>query len=571
MQTEANLECNPQRVTPSTEIMFRSGMASSGLPMRGLIGSLLAHLLFAWLGFYLPWSYWLPSTARLVTTESTLRQQEVLLLPDLHPANDSGSSNSQGSRTGNLPPVSSPGATTAKGVMYKGEQLIVSNPPHPDNFVQTIRQPDLISPPKLPRPLPFPAMILMAPAISLPVPAMPQLPTIADRHIQPPHPADVLTVRPPERLPQVDSPKLPLPVLQTGLTPLPEIRVARISPPSPASQRATAPGAGGSDTKNILIADAVEVPARTVLSIPPGELYGSFTVTPGPLPAATGKSSPGAMGGNASSGSGSGSGTGTGAEEGSGNKPGVAGDGTGHGEGGGAKLAGNGHGSGGSTGTGSGHGSGSGGSGGGRGNGIGNGNSPFPDIVIQGGSGRTTQKAAPAPTGSSPRQSSYGITIVANGASGGGFKDFGVFHNEASYTVYLDMSDAGASGPDWTLQYALDSRPASGIMPLHSRSLLVPPYAATKMLPRFSAEVAIRNRGSVIVVFGLINSKGNFEGLRVLQSPDASFNKLLLEALAQWVFRPAEVEGTPVPVKVLLGIPITSVPLKDTATPTGRP
>jgi TonB family protein len=188
--------------------------------------------------------------------------------------------------------------------------------------------------------------------------------------------------------------------------------------------------------------------------------------------------------------------------------------------------------------------------------------------VIQGGSGSGSRNIALAPAASSTnKQSSYGITIVANGASGGGFKDFGVFQNEAAYTVYIDMSDAGTRA-NWTLQYALDTHPA-GASANRSRSLLVPPYATSKLLPHFSAEAANRNHGSVIVVFGVISSHGNFEGLRVLQSPDPSFNRLLLDCLARWAFRPAEVDGTAVSVKVLLGVPVSSVPQNASAPSTG--
>jgi hypothetical protein len=188
--------------------------------------------------------------------------------------------------------------------------------------------------------------------------------------------------------------------------------------------------------------------------------------------------------------------------------------------------------------------------------------------VIQGGSGSGQRNIALAPA-SSPnnKQTSYGITIVANGASGGGFKDFGVFQNEAAYTVYIDMSDAGTRA-NWTLQYALDTHPA-GVTATRSRSLLVPPYATSRLLPHFSPEVASRNHGSVIVVFGVINSHGKFEGLRVMQSPDVGFSRLLLDSLAQWTFRPAEMDGLAVPVKVLLGVPVNSVPQNASAPSTG--
>ena len=50
---------------------------------------------------------------------------------------------------------------------------------------------------------------------------------------------------------------------------------------------------------------------------------------------------------------------------------------------------------------------------------------------------------------------------MASGASGGGFKDYGIFKNGVSYTVYLDMADAGLRGPNWAMQYGLDLRPSA--------------------------------------------------------------------------------------------------------------
>jgi hypothetical protein len=458
---------------------------------------------------------------------------------------------------------------TAPGVVYKGEQLIVSNPPHPDNFVQTIRQPDLVTPPKLPRPLPFPPMIQMAPAIALPTAAMPQLPTITDHRTAPRSP-DVLTIHPPAPQLAVETPKLVLPPLESGPAVTIESPAAKAVPPAAVPQHGNSTSAGGSDARTILVIDAVEVPSRAVLSVPPGELYGAFTVAPGPVPSSGGKTAPGAMGGSTGSGAGLSMGNGTGSGLGSdatgtGVGRGEAGTGTYAGVGHGTGSAGNGNGNGNGTGKGNGSGNAN-GIGSGHGNGTGDGSSPFSDIVIQGGSGSGSRNIALAPSApSTNKQGSYGITIVANGASGGGFKDFGVFQNEAAYTVYIDMTDAGTRA-NWTLQYALDTHPA-GAAANRSRSLLVPPYATSRLLPHFSPEAANRNHGSVIVVFGVINSHGNFEGLRIMQSPDPGFNKLLLDCLAKWAFRPAQMDGTAVPVKVLLGVPVSSIP-QNAAAPT---
>ena len=168
----------------------------------------------------------------------------------------------------------------------------------------------------------------------------------------------------------------------------------------------------------------------------------------------------------------------------------------------------------------------------------------------------------PPSSGAGKPQTSYGITIVANGASGGGFKDYGVFRDEASYTVYLDMADTGVRGPSWTLQYALNSHLASSpsAMTSHAHGRVVPPYATMKPLPSFSPEAAKRGRGGTIVVFGVINRQGKFEDLRIMHSPEIGLNQFLLDALKKWTFRPAEMDGAQVSVKILLGVPVDSIP-----------
>jgi outer membrane biosynthesis protein TonB len=48
-----------------------------------------------------------------------------------------------------------------------------------------------------------------------------------------------------------------------------------------------------------------------------------------------------------------------------------------------------------------------------------------------------------------------------------------------------------------------------------------------------------------------------------MQSPNPALNQSLLDSLKKWAFRPAEIDGAKVRVKVLLGVPINSVLLKE--------
>jgi len=154
------------------------------------------------------------------------------------------------------------------------------------------------------------------------------------------------------------------------------------------------------------------------------------------------------------------------------------------------------------------------------------------------------------------------MTIVASASSGGGLKDFGVFHSEAVYTVYISMSDADTPMRDWTMQYALlKPDPASdppGDPPASAAPLVVPPFAVTKTTPYFPPEAAAQNVGRMIVVAAIVSAQGKLENVQIIQSPSPLLTAAVLAALGQWEFRPAEANGAQVAVRVVLGIPITA-------------
>jgi hypothetical protein len=146
------------------------------------------------------------------------------------------------------------------------------------------------------------------------------------------------------------------------------------------------------------------------------------------------------------------------------------------------------------------------------------------------------------------------MTIVASSSSGGGLRDYGVFRNQVVYTVYLDVNDATHRRPRWTLQYA-ELQPSGN----HgsTKTSLLPPFPLQKEFPRLPS-VRSRDLGRMIVVSGVVNKEGQLVKLKVVQTPNALFIEPLLEALGKWTFQAAELNGEPLEVKVLLGIPISA-------------
>jgi TonB family protein len=533
--------------------MFVSDLGGASLPTRGLFCSGSLHVLVVLAVFVVPWSHWMPHSAHLSKDKSLVQQRQILLLPRLEPKGVDGpaASSNKGGEEEAL--RSSPEAQAIKGVVYNGPQLMVTNPVNPDNFVQTIRQPAMAANPRLPTPLALPPMVTVAPVE----------PALEVQHEA--LPAQVAATRPvslPPQTPKIEAPKLPAP-MANPVDSLFGASASVAAPPPPIPSRVTPTPQVSKETKNLVVLDAIPSQVMKPSEVPPGELYGAFTISP------EGKTAAGLAGGGVQSKGAPGIGnSGTAAVQYAedGGKPSIgtkdgqpsragAGPGTEPGHGGAAKVKETGDGSGaGSRANANGHGT----------SGNGAGSSPFPAIMIQRGSGLGDgiSITTSATSGDTQARGNYGMTIVSSGASGGGFKDFGVFRNEASYTVYLDMADAGARGSSWPMQYAIDrdrDMPPSMSAPgVHSE--LVPPYATAKSLPHFPAQTTRRGQGGTIVVFGVITPRGSFEDLRIMQSSNDRLNKPLLDSLVTWAFKPAEMNGAKVAVKVLLGVSVDSLP-----------
>jgi hypothetical protein len=177
-------------------------------------------------------------------------------------------------------------------------------------------------------------------------------------------------------------------------------------------------------------------------------------------------------------------------------------------------------------------------------------------MTIQGGegpAGAITISGSSKSPADTQEGASYGLTIISTGNSGGGVGDFGVFHDEAAFTVYLNPAHA-ADDPasPWPLQYAVLDTAGVALQDL------LPPYAVKKQTPVWPPDLLTRYGGQEMVVYAVIDAEGKMRHLKVLQSPNARLSEVLLAVLEQWLFRPATMNGKPVAVKAVLGVPISS-------------
>ena len=528
-------------------------------PGRGLglsiIGHQLALLLIVLFGRY---AFVQPQIAIKPQIEA-LRSTDILVLPTL--GGGSEGSGKTGGAAGEAGKVSSGlRAQSRRGFAYPGPQPIISNPPNATPGIQTILQPSLPNLPRLRHYVPLPNIVQPPP--TAPEVARKETPIVVK--------SGRLSFRAPAET-SVAAPKITLPVAADN-KPAELVESKPVLPKRavPDAIKATEISNVHGDQKGLLVLNAVPPPPDVNGRIPKAEARSLFAVSPaeatviaepaagtkaGGQATAAGSGSPAdiargdavaeiAAGGEGANHGSPGSGTGSGGKYGSGQGKGlnseVGSNGAGRGTGSGPGL-----GTGSATGAGSGAGAGSApGSGG------------FPGITIQGGRYGNTNVAALSPTTDPHRRKAYNMTIVSTSHSGGGLPDLGVFQDEKVYTVYLDMrANDTDPAPSWTMQYAvLQPADPPGVAVQRITGTPTPPYAMLKEIPELTPDLARKLGRRLIIASAIMDADGKLEQVSVKQSPDVDVANPIIEALKHWVFEPAQVDGQPVALKILLGI-----------------
>ena len=496
---------------------YTKGMLFSGAFHAVIISALL------WLPVLFPSPVVIDAYERKETDLASA--SEPLILPSLPQiaASDSGS---MGSAEPSPRTTSSPAADSVLLTRdYAGPQEIISDFPNAVNRVQTIRRPDLVAPPELKFPLRLQSVVI------LPAPAAPRF---SPRRTEVQVPIPEATVALP-KLVSVPQPVSTVPAEPASSTAA--VQPAAVS--SPVVELQVSP------RKAIIVLNAVSVPPDPAAEIPDAQLSGNFVVGPSLGTAVPQKSLAGGDGRSAeTAGSNNstavsqpykGSRAGTDINNGSGASSHSAGAGSGN-------IAG--------TGTGiapvAGPGSGSGAAGRSNGNGNANGRgtgSGAGGISISGGSpGRNGGVGSR----SVPVNRSYGLTIISGGSSGGAGRDMGVFdRSETVFSVAIPMADSGG-GADWPMQYAMLNHAQLGA------GLLVPPFAQKKVAATMARSQVAGEHGPVFIS-GVIDETGQLQALRSIRAQDVR-SQTAIQALQQWQFLPAQLDGRPVASKVLIGV-----------------
>ncbi len=490
--------------------------AKGGPRLTAFISSCLLHFAIVFFLLEVPFMLLLPQQSQNIRLPQIVYEFHEIQLPrDLPSVKPPGPGGQPGKGTeANKPP--------AKGsTAYHPSVTVVSNPPNPDNNFQTIIQPRANPLKRINVNLHLPNVVLSG---SLPVPGPPppmklSVPSTLKSLTVPK--VSVVSVNAPNlSIPPSDMPNMPaIPVPPPPLPPLEHAKAApkTIDLTAIATQGVQATSNGS--VASLLSLSMTPGPPTEKLSIPAGNRYGAFTISP----------------------SGTQPGTPNGSEHGS-----PSGGTGGPGNGGDA-----------STGTGTGH---VGGGGGGTAtNGLTVSTSGSPAAA------GTANNSLPAsmlarlvyPILRPPPKNRFAMVVTAGPVGGGGLHVFGVLKGGKVYTIFLPMPLK-----NWILQYSMVNNPKAAPPVQRNGATLqiefgiVPPAVDTRFdfhRPNLTAE----EKKQMIILHGFIGADGSVEKLTVYKGVQNIADQAAVAAFSKWKFQPAVKDSKPVPIEILLGIPLS--------------
>lgn len=451
-----------------------------------------------------------------------------------------------------LPPVntgSAPAKVARKGRPKLAKQEIISLPPNPDNFEQTI-----ISPPNpniLKQHVNLPNMVLWNPVVGpAPVAATARnarqlnLPHL-DERVVPPAPSDLGHAR--LQLPALPQPAVVMPEAADAKRPVGELNIAHLDatvaePVITLPEQRAVPGLGGpapvappplsvvaagsKDAKGVgqLIALGLNptLPTGPIQS-PGGSRSGEFAAGPNGTPDAPGTPDI-AGGGNGRGGRGTGQG-GAGTGNGSGLPGGVyvapppPGASVG-------PVAGSGLGSPDLNGPGLGRGA-----------------------PGSGSPGKNTKDTTTLASLSRPRATDIPRETTASPSTENSRIEDRVFGGKRYYQMALNMPNLTSAGGSWIIRFA-ELHPAPG-----ATGQLAAPAVLRKVDPAYSGEALRSKIEGTVVLYAVIHADGSVDGVRVLQSLDDTLDHNAQVALTHWKFRPAARNGVAEDVEAVVTIP----------------
>jgi TonB family protein len=126
------------------------------------------------------------------------------------------------------------------------------------------------------------------------------------------------------------------------------------------------------------------------------------------------------------------------------------------------------------------------------------------------------------------------------------------------YTLHVNMPNLTSASGSWVLNFAelaeLDA--TASVRP--AASDLAGPVPLRKVDPKYPPELRSAHVEGEVILYAIIRKDGTVDSIQLVHGVDSRLDANAMEALAQWIFQPAEKHGEPVDLEAVVRIPFRS-------------
>jgi TonB family protein len=137
-----------------------------------------------------------------------------------------------------------------------------------------------------------------------------------------------------------------------------------------------------------------------------------------------------------------------------------------------------------------------------------------------------------------------------------GAKPEQIFGAKKVYTLLVNMPNLNSATGSWILNFSELHRATAANNPAHLASTdLSGPAPLMKSDPKYPPTLINEHVEGEVVLYAVIRANGSVDSVELVRGLDQQLDANAMHALAQWKFRPASRQGTPVDLEAIVHIP----------------
>jgi TonB family protein len=129
-----------------------------------------------------------------------------------------------------------------------------------------------------------------------------------------------------------------------------------------------------------------------------------------------------------------------------------------------------------------------------------------------------------------------------------------IFARRRVYSMNVNMPNLNSATGSWILNFSAMRTPTSAPQVNNSEEI-AEPAPLRKVDPKYPPNAIAENIEGEVILYAVIRRDGSVDSIQLVKGIDPQLDANAMRALAQWKFRPAEHQGSPIDLEAIVHIP----------------